>query len=364
MTIQAPDSGRDRLFSAWGRGELDDVGAAIAGDETAFARIVEHHTRELQVHCYRMLGSLGESEELVQETFLRAWQKRATFEGRSTFRAWLYRIATNACLDLLRRRRRRPQAYDPAVGFGATDEPPPFLPWLEPYPDDLLGDGAPDARIVGRETVSLGFLVAIQHLPPRQRAVFLLAEVLDWSATEIASLLDVSVAAVKSALQRARDRIRTLSPTRDTAEPATHAQRALLERYMGAHEHGDLTAMAELLAEEVRLTMPPHPVFFVGRKAVLELSRQVFDPSSPHYHGIWRSRPVRANHQLAVAHYCERPSAPLTRDQPGRFRAQVLDVLRVEDGRVTEIMAFEPILFQAFGLPLDLSSEESAHPQR
>jgi RNA polymerase sigma-70 factor (ECF subfamily) len=234
-----------------GLGSDDDVvEAARAGDEVAFAELVHRHERELRVHCYRMLGSFHESEDLVQETFLRAWRRRETFEGRSTFRAWLYRIATNACLDHLDRNPRRPRPYDPSPSAGSGPaEPPPAVPWLEPFPDRLLvpapDETEPDAVVVAQETIELAFLVAIQHLPPRQRAVLILRDVLGWPAAEAAMLLDGSVASVKSALARARSTVREHLPERrDDWAPSTDPtpdERALLQRYIDAHAQGTRT---------------------------------------------------------------------------------------------------------------------------
>jgi RNA polymerase sigma-70 factor, ECF subfamily len=199
--------------------------------------------------------------------------------------------------------------------------------------------------------------VAIQHLPPRQRAVLILRDVLGWSANETAALLDTSVAAVKSALQRARPALREHLPERRadwaSADP-TEEERALLDRYMEAHQRADLDAVAELLAEDVLLTMPPHPQWIAGRDALMDFTAEVFDPASSWHLGRWRSVVTRANRQLAVAHYVERPDYEPTRHLPGDYRAQVLDVLRIEGGKVVEITAFEPRMFPAFGLPLAL----------
>jgi RNA polymerase sigma-70 factor, ECF subfamily len=346
-------------------GESTAVATTGGGDESAFAESVERYRRELQVHCYRMLGSFHESEDLVQETFLRAWRSRGSFQGRSTLRAWLYRIATNACLDFLDRHPRRARSYEasPGTQLGVTGPTPPMVPWLQPYPDRLLDpvaptDAEPDAVVVAKETIALAFLVAIQHLPPRQRAVLILRDVLGWSANDTATLLEGSVASVKSALQRARATVREHLPEHreewvPSADP-TEDERALLHRYVDAHERGDASAVAELLAEEVRLTMPPHPQWFLGREAIVGLHAEVFDSASEQYHGRWRSLPTRANRQPAVAHYCQRPTAEATKTLPGEYKAQVLDVLRVEGRKVAEITSFEPVMFRAFGLPLTL----------
>lgn len=331
------------------------VAAAQAGDEQAFAGLVERYRRELQVHCYRMLGSFEDSEDLVQETFLRAWRKRESFAGRSTFRAWLYRIATNACLDFLERHPRHPLVRRPAATAGAAavgDE----IRWLQPYPDHMLeliapAEAEPETMVVAKETIELAFLAAIQHLPPRQRAVLIVRDVLGWSAEQTAALLEVSVAAVKSALQRARPALKQHLPAQrlewapQTAPTAE--ERALLQRYMDAHEQADVGALAAILSEDVFLSMPPHPMWFSGRASILAFSADVFDPASPMYHGHWRSLPTLANRQPAAAHYVRLPGETA-------YRAQVLDVLRVEDGAVVEITAFVPALFPAFGLPPSL----------
>jgi RNA polymerase sigma-70 factor (ECF subfamily) len=323
-------------------------------DESAFAELFERYRRELQVHCYRMLGSLEDSEDLVQETFLRAWRRRASFgsDGRFSFRAWLYRIATNACLDVLRGRPRRvlPQQVAAAGDPTAPPPPPADLPWLQPYPDLLLepsspAEDEPDAVVVARETIELAFIAAIQHLPPRQRAVLILRDVLGWSAKDTASLLEATVVSVNSALQRARATIRDRLGERRTEwarspEPST-AERDLLRRYVDAHERADAAALAALLREDARLTMPPHPTWYSGRRAIMIAMRQGFDPAFGHL----RTLVVAANRQPAAAHYL-RP--------PGRsdYRPLALDVLRIERGRVAEITSFVfPELFPGFGLP-------------
>jgi RNA polymerase sigma-70 factor (ECF subfamily) len=322
------------------------------GVESEFAPLFERHRRELQVHCYRMLGSLEESEDLVQETFLRAWRKRASFdpEGPSSFRAWLYKVATNACLDLLRRRPRRlvPLEVAAAGDPEAPPAPPAELPWLQPYPDRLLASNVPedepDAVVVARETIELAFLAAIQHLPPRQRAVLILREVLGFSAKETASLLDSSVAAVNSALQRARATLQERLPERRTewtrSTGPSDEERDLLRRYLEAHEQADVEALAELLREDARLTMPPHPTWYAGRDAIVTAMRMGFDPQFGHL----RSVVVGANAQPAAAYYLRRPG-------DAEYHALAFDVLRIEDGRIAEISSFVfPELFRAFGL--------------
>jgi RNA polymerase sigma-70 factor (ECF subfamily) len=320
-------------------------------EDSDFASLFQRHRAELQVHCYRMLGSLEDSEDLVQETFLRAWRKRASFgsDGRSMVRAWLYRIATNACLDVLRSRPRRvlPPEVAAAGDPAAPPQPPADLPWLEPYPDRLLSpaEDEPGAVVVARETIELAFIAAIQHLPARPRAVLLLRDVLGWSAKDVASLLDVSVASVNSALQRGRATLRDRLGERRTewarSSKPNEAERELLRRYVEAHERADADALAELLRENARLTMPPHPVWYAGRDAILIAARQGFDPEF----GQLRTLVAAANRQPAAAHYVRPPGE-------SEYRPLALDVLRVEGGLVAEITSFvSPGLFPAFGLP-------------
>ena len=321
--------------------------------ESTFATLFERHRGELRVHCYRMLGSLEDSEDLVQETFLRAWRKRASFgsDGRSAFRPWLYRIATNACLDVLRSRPRRvvpPQVASPGDP-AAPPSPPVDLPWLQPYPDRLLEPAAPtedepDAAAVARETIELAFIAAIQHLPPRQRAVLILRDVLGWSAKDAAALIDASVNSVNSALQRARATLRQQLGERRTewarsAEPSAE-EHELLRKYVDAHERADADALAALLREDARLTMPPHPTWYEGRAAIRIAAGKGFEPSF----GTLRTLVTAANRQPAAAHYLRRPGE-------SEYRALALDVLSVQDGRIAEISSFvSPELFPAFGL--------------
>jgi RNA polymerase sigma-70 factor (TIGR02960 family) len=301
-------------------------------DETTFASLVEPHRRELHVHCYRMMGSFEEAEDLVQETLLRAWRSREQFAGGALLRAWLYRIATNACLDALRRRARRPVA---ASSFSE-------IPWLQPYPDRLLDEVAPseeqpDAAVVAKETIELAFLAVIQLLPPLQRAVLILRDVLGWSAKETADVLETSVAAVNSALQRARARVAE-EPVREPARTATEDERRLLEGFIDTHERGDVEGAVALLREDVRITMPPHPWLFEGIQAVRELM------GSAETTGEWRLLPTRANRMPTAASYLKQPG-------DSEFRAFKLDVLRVEGGRIAEVTTFDATLFAAFGLP-------------
>jgi RNA polymerase sigma-70 factor, ECF subfamily len=316
------------------------VAAAQRGDQTAFGSLVQAHRRELQVHCYRMLGSLADAEDMVQETFLRAWRRRETYAGRSTFRAWLYRIATNACLDHLQRH--------PRQAVPRADGGPGEVSWLQPYPDQLLAptDDEPDSVVVARETIELAFLVAVQHLPPRQRAVLILRDVLGWPASETAELLEVSVASANSSLQRARATLReNLPPERanwaPTTEP-TEQERAVLQRFMDASERADMAELAALLREDALFTMPPNPEWYRGRDVLIEAWTPVM--AGPQAWGEFRCVAVAANRLPALANY-------LRRTGETEFRAMSLDVLRVEDGLIAEITTFGPDLFGRFGLP-------------
>ncbi|MFF0141650.1 sigma-70 family RNA polymerase sigma factor [Streptomyces sp. NPDC005227] len=329
-----------------------DSGADPVLAESDFAVLVEPYRRELRVHCYRMSGSYDDAEDLVQETFLRAWRAREGYAGKASVRTWLYRIATNACLDLQRRTARRPQRYEPLPGMNhGSADPPARVTWLQPYPDEDLpsAEEQPDALAVSRETLELVFLAAVQHLPARQRAVLVLRDVLGLSAAETAEALEMTVASVNSALQRARPTLRDRLPRR-RAEWTTGTdarEREVLRRYMAAAESLDLTRFTGLLSEDIALTMPPNPFWFVGRDAITEFLRISLDPASPMFLGHWRHLPARANGQLAAGGYVRRPGTTV-------YRAQVLDVLRIEGDRIVEITSFEPHLFPAFGLPLRL----------
>lgn len=336
-------------------GIVTPAGVTIPDEET-FAALTEEHRRELRVHCYRLLGSYDEAEDLTQEAFLRAWRARETLGDVSNPRAWLYKIATNVCLDFLRKHNRRPTTYEPVPGMDSGDgPPPPRLPWLQPFPDDQLPDTPaaqhePDEQAVASETLELVFLTAIQQLPPRQRAAVILRDVAGWSAQETADLLDVSVASANSAVQRGRSALREALPGRredwTAAEPSA-GDLALLQRYMEAAARCDIDAMTELVRADAVLTMPPNPFWFTTRDALFAFVRPNLDPASPMFAGHWRHLPVHANGQVAVAGYLQRPGTSV-------FRAQLIDVLRLEEGRIAEITTFEPHLFAAFGLPMTL----------
>ena len=312
-------------------------------DTAEFDDLTRRYRRELHVYCYRMLGSFDEAEDHVQEVLLRAWRSRESFEGRSSTRTWLYRIATNACLDTLRRNDRRASAGSVAG-----------MPWVQPYPDALLDElvadePGPDAVAVSRETMSLAFLAAIQLLPPRQRAALILRDVLNRSAGETAELLDTSVAAANSAVQRARARLHDQWPggrmdwaPADDPDPE---QRRLLERYIAAHENADAEALIAILGEDIRLAISPGVGEWTGHATVADALRGGMNSL-----GAWRVLPITANGQPAAAGYLRRPGTD-------RFHAFTITVLRVDGGRIVDIAAFEqPALFAVFGLPAELDA--------
>jgi RNA polymerase sigma-70 factor (ECF subfamily) len=282
---------------------------------------------------------------------------RAEFEGRSLFRTWLYRIATNLCLNVLERSPRRVLPYQ--VTSPAPDPRAPLPPsaddlrWLQPYPDGLLkgladSDAQPDEAVVSKETIELAFIAAIQLLPPRQRAVLILRDVLGWSAKATASLLDATVASTNSALQRARAAVKEHLPDRHdwiASSNATEEERALLRKYIDAVERGDFDAFAVLLAEDARLAMPPFPAWYQGRDAIVTFLKGFTDPKTSLFGGHVRLVATRANMQPAIAFYVERGSEHLPMS---------LNVLSVRGDRVVEIVAFPPELFGAFGLPRSL----------
>ena len=315
-------------------------------DNSDFAALTERHRRELHVHCYRMLASFDEAEDAVQETFLRAWRGRSGFDGSGLFRAWLYRIATNVCLDMLRSTSRR------AGAGSAGPASPAEISWLQPYPDQLLdeilpapADEEPDQVAVRRETISLAFLVALQVLPPRQRAALIARDVLGWPATETAQLLGTSVAAANSALQRARASMQQHLPHRRadwTAPAPTAAEQALVARFIEAHERCDAEAAMAIAATDLRITMPPLPMCFTGPESIRPLMAQAGQM------GTWRLITVAANRMPATASYLRRPGDT-------EFRAFKFDVMRMEDGEIAEITTFGADLFPSFGLAAELS---------
>jgi RNA polymerase sigma-70 factor (TIGR02960 family) len=299
-----------------------------------FAAAVEPYRRRLHIHCYRMLASFDEAEDAVQETFLRAWRGWDRFDVDGQLQAWLYRIATNVCLDMLRRRQRRVRTDSLAE-----------VSWLQPYPDRLLDEGEqPEAAAVARETISLAFLAALQVLPPRQRAVFIGRDVLGWSAAETASFLESSVAAANSALQRARATMQQSLPSRrgewSVGSPSTE-ELELLAQFIDAHERCDAAAALAIAAKDIRIAMPPDGIVFLGRDLIAPLLESAFGEERE---GDWRLLPTSANRMPTAASYLRRPGDTL-------FRPFKFDVLRVEHGRIAEITTFGAGLFAAFDLP-------------
>ena len=340
--------------------------AAREGDEDAYRRLVERHRSELHAHCYRMLGSVHDAEDALQEALLRAWRSLSKFERRSSFRSWLYRIATNTCLDAIARRPKRvlPVDYAPAADpHQGPAEPLVESVWVEPYPDRELGieDGhaAPEARYERREAVELGFIAALQHLPPRQRAVLILREVLGFSAREVAASLETSVASVNSALQRARKAVDERLP--DQSQQATlrslgdEPLRELVEAYADAWERGDVETIAAMLTEEATVTMPPMPTWYRGRDAVVVfLTEWAFARQWQRSRFVRRERrvrvvPTRASGQVAFGAYHWDP-------ERRSYTPSALQVLGLRGERIEEIDGFvTPQIFPRFGLPAELS---------
>ena len=322
----------------------------------------EPYRRELQLHCYRMLGSLHDAEDLVQETFLRAWRGLDRFEGRASFRAWLYRIATNACLNALasraRARRVLPEIYGPPSEERPEGEPATEIAWLEPYPDSELEDIAdpapgPEARYEMHESVQLAFVASIQHLPPRQRAVLLLCDVLGWSAIEAARLLDTSLASANSALQRARATLKNRFPAgQPGAQPAPDdRERALLDRYVRAWEGDDLDSFIALLREDAVLSMPPWRQWYSGREAIRAFFAWAWNSESIE---SVRLVPTAANRQPAFALYKRGRNA-------FEWQAHSIQLLTLREDTIVNLTLFvDPKLFAAFGLPSVLPTHGAA----
>jgi RNA polymerase sigma-70 factor (ECF subfamily) len=327
------------------------LGAARDGDEEAYRRLVEPRRSELHAHCYRMLGSVHDAEDALQEALLRAWRGLGRFEGRSSLRAWLYRIATNTCLDVAGRSRRvLPIDYGPA-GDPHEGPGPPLVEtvWIEPYPDAELG-------YERRESVELAFIAALQHLPARQRAALILFDVLGFSAAEVAETLDTTVAGVNSALQRARKTVDEKLPDQ-SQQAALRAigddeLRELVEAYADAWERGDVDAIVGMLTEDAAITMPPMATWFRGRDAVrVFLAEWAFAQTWAETRFVPGDRNVR----LVPAHASGQPAFASYRWDGEAFRPMALQVLTFRDGRIDEIAGFvTPSLFAAFGLPASL----------
>jgi RNA polymerase sigma-70 factor, ECF subfamily len=332
---------------------VQDSSLTIKPDASELEERLEQHRAELTAYCYRMLGSPFEAEDAVQDTFVRAWRNYDSFEGRAALRSWLYRIATNVCLDMLngRERRARPMdlgpARDPDGPIGRTL---PEVTWIEPVPDGLVvpPEGDPAEVAVSRETIRLAFVAALQHLPPRQRAVLILCEVLRWKAAEVAELLDTSVASVNSALQRARATLEASGASSTDPIPAMdESQRELLGRYVEAFERYDMDALTALIQEDATQSMPPYELWLSGREDIL---RWWVGPGA----GCRGSRvipTVAANGSPAFGQY--KPSA-----SGSGFDPWALQVLEIADGRIVEFTFFLDTerVFPLFGLPPRLES--------
>jgi RNA polymerase sigma-70 factor (TIGR02960 family) len=311
--------------------------------DTEFAALAEPFRPELLAHCYRLLGSIHDAEDLVQETYLRAWRGFGGFEGRSSLRRWLYKIATMACLTALEGRARRPlpsglgaPSDDHRIAVAARE---PSVPWLEPAPDALFGGDDPAAIVARRTGVRLAFIAALQVLPARQRAVLALRDVLAFRTAEVADILDMTPAAVDSALRRARAHLAEAAPAEDDlAEPDEESRRVLLDSYVDAFSRADAEALVKLLRADVEMEMPPIPTWFTGQRAVAGfLASRILRP------GLWRLVPTRANGQPAFVVY--------RRAGGGRYEAYGVQVLTLTGARVSRITAFnDPALVPAFGL--------------
>jgi RNA polymerase sigma-70 factor (ECF subfamily) len=336
---------------------MHETGAGHATDDQAFRALVEPYRRELQLHCYRILGSIQDAEDLVQETLLAAWRGLERFEGRSSLRSWLYRIATNRCLNAMRDSGRRPRPAVERTGSDRFQRPEPThraAPiWLDPYPDVLLegvADAAPgpEARYETREALALGFVVGLQHLPPQQRAVLVLRDVLGFRAAEVAEMLDTTEASVNSALQRARGSLEDRIPAggRERAPlPSSARERELLGRFADAFERGDVDGVVSLMTDDAWLRMPPEPEEYQGHAAITEFLGDLFE---------WRAGkgfrlvPTRANSQPAFGYYLEDPRAPIA-------HAGGVHVLTLEGDRISAITRFGDVsVFPYFGLPRTL----------
>jgi RNA polymerase sigma-70 factor, ECF subfamily len=326
-------------------------------DQYEFGNLTEPHRRALQTHCYRLTGSVQEAEDMVQETFLRAWRRRETYEGRASLRAWLYRIATNVCLDALAKRPRRavPVTHQ---AVSTLDEPIPASVmepiWLEPYPDEWLmaEEDNPEGYLSTRENIAMAFVTALHLLPPRQRAILILRDVLEWQASEVADLLNITVAAVKSALHRARATVANHGHRRRgdraSASVLDEAGQIQLDHYIRAWETADIDSLLVMLKEDATFSMPPIPAWYQGRENIRGLTaKTVFSGQAQ---GRWRLLPTRANRQLAFGLYRQG-------ETPNVHHAYGIQVLTMSDGLIADITTFRnAALFPPFNLPMSLDA--------
>jgi RNA polymerase sigma-70 factor (TIGR02960 family) len=330
----------------------DLITRARAGDGDSFRELTEPHRRELLVHCYRMLGSLQDAEDALQDTLLAAWQGLAGFEGRASIRTWLYRIATNRCLNALRSAKRRPaKEWD----IPEIEPPEPTrlgeIVWLEPFPDAHIEDAAnaqlgPEARYEQTEAISLAFVTALQILPARQRAVLILREVLGYHANEVADMLDSTVESVNSALKHARAGLQRRLPPRGEHEPppapGSPAEQALVAKFVRAYQSGDVDALVALLTADVHVSMPPVPLEYQGRDVVARFYASVFRKG-----GMYDLVPTRANGQLAFGAYLRTPTGGI------RHGAGLL-VLTLTGDQISAMTRFDNNVLSWFGLPRSL----------
>ncbi|WP_051581607.1 sigma-70 family RNA polymerase sigma factor [Pseudonocardia acaciae] len=352
----------DTSTHAAGVDNQDDLAKARNGDDAAFTRLVEPLRRELHAHCYRMLGSVHDADDALQDALLRAWRGLARFEGRSSLRSWLYTVATRTCLDTVERRGRRALPVDlgPASERAVLDDAVRNeVAWLGPYPDTALGGGqaGPDARYEQREAVELAFVASLQHLPGNQRAALLLFEVLGFSVAEIAATMDTSTASVNSALQRARrivsEKVPARTQQRTLREIGDARLREIVTGYTTALERGDADALIALLTEDVTWSMPPMPHWYHGLDAVTDFALRV--PLNDC--GSWRHLRTGANGQPAVASYLR------GEDDAGPYRAWSINVFTLLGDRIAEITSFlGREHFARFDLPTELSAEPSDQP--
>ncbi|MDR3573672.1 MAG: RNA polymerase subunit sigma-70 [Anaerolineaceae bacterium] len=328
---------------------------ARSGDPASFEQLSEPYRRELLTHCYRIMGSLEDAEDLVQETLLRAWRRLNTYEGRASYRAWLYKIATNVCLDALDRRPRRslPPAVRPVADPQQPFQSPETEPvWLEPFPNEMVAptEASPEVRFEAHEAVTLSFLVALQNLPARQRCVLIMSDVLEWSLTETADMLGITISTVNSLLYRARATLQKHyqprhSDTFKTIPPDEHIK-MLLDRYVQAWEKADINGIVALLKEDVTFAMPPSPSWYLGLAAIRTLFTNTIMAGEAR--GLWRLQPVRVNGGWGLALYHRE-------NTQSDFQAYAIQSVTLDGERMSAIVTFlYPSLFRFFDLPAEI----------
>lgn len=342
------------ISTCTGAGYQETLAAAMAGNSAAFATLTEPFRKELTTHCYRMLGSLEDAEDQVQESYLRAWRALQTFQGRGSLRAWLYKIATNTCLDVLAQRPRRglPVQFSPPSDPSRPLKLPVNDPiWLQPYPDELAAPliTSPEARYDANESISLAFMVALQELPPRQRCALILGDVLEWQATEIAEALGISVSAVNSLLHRARSILKQRYKPSAEEKPrlSEEGQRKILEQYITAWAAADIDRIVSMLTEEATFPMPPLPSWYQGRDAIRKFIQAT--SLAGEAAGRWKLVAIRANGLPGFAFYQRE-------EVTGRYLPFALQVLSFDGELISDVTTFgNPELFPTFNLPAELA---------